>query len=124
MEKKIKENIEFDEIGNQYKLYKYTNNRLTRIENYEINSDELDDYTLLEYDDLGNLIKETTYTKDGEPFSYVEHIFENGLNVRTYENGNEFVKTYDENDNLVFLEEFRLPGSSKTNSKLKYEYYD
>ncbi len=121
--KKIKENIELPEISNQYKLFTYTNNRLTRIDIYE-ESDELDDYILLEYDNSGNLVKETTYNYDDVPYSYIEHVFEDGLNVRSYENGNEFVKTYDENDNLVFLEEFRGAGSSKTNAKLKYEYYN
>lgn len=49
--KKIKENIESVVLGNQYKLYKYTNNRLTRIENYEWNSDDLQYYILNEYND-------------------------------------------------------------------------
>ena len=125
--KKIKENIEYVNSNNQYKLYKYSDNRLTRIDIYE-ESDELndyilDDYILLEYDDSGNLVKEAVYNYDGVLRYNIQHEFENGLNVRTYENGNEFVKTYDENDNLVFLEEFRGAGSSKTNAKFKYEYF-
>ena len=120
--KKIKENIEYVNSDNQYKLFKYSDNRLTRIDIYE-ESDILDDYILLEYDDSGNLVKEAIYNYDGVLRYNIQHEFENGLNVRTYENGNEFVKTYDENDNLVFLEEFRGAGSSKTNSKFKYEYF-
>ncbi len=122
--KKIKENIELIEIGNQYKLYKYTNNRLTRIEIYEINSDEMEYYILLEYDDSGYLIKETRYNKDGVEKSYIQHEFDNGVNVRSYGGSSEFIKTYDENNNLVLLEEFHGAGSSKANSKLKYEYYN
>lgn len=122
--KKTKENIEFPEKGNQYTLYKYTNNRLTRIENYELNTDELEDYILLEYDDSGNLIKETKYNKDRVEKSYILHEFENGVNVRSYNGSSEFIKTYDENDNLVLLEEFHGAGSSRMNFKFKYEYYD
>ena len=122
--KKIKENIEITEIGSQYKLYKYTNNRLTRIEIYEINSDELEYYILNEYDDSGNLIKETRYNKDGVQKFLIQHIFENGVNVQSHHGTSEFIKTYDENDNLVLLEEFHGAGSSRMNFKFKYEYYD
>ncbi|NQU52750.1 MAG: hypothetical protein HQ522_09450 [Bacteroidetes bacterium] len=83
--KMIKENIEIMEVGNQYKLYKYTNNRLTRIEYYELDSDELEFYILLEYDDSGNLIKETAFDKNGELFSYFQrNVFENGVIIPSY----------------------------------------
>jgi len=121
--KKIKENIERPEIGNQYKLFTYTNKRLTRIDIYG-ESDELDDYILLEYDDSGNLVKETRYNKDGVPKSYIRHEFDNGVNVRSYDGSSEFIKTYDENNNLILLEEFHGAGSSRMNFKFKYEYYD
>jgi hypothetical protein len=130
--KMIKENIEITEVGNQYKLYKYTNNRLTRIEYYELNSDELEFYILNEYDDSGNLIKETAFDKDGEPFNYFQrNVFENGVIVPSYYKiwgytklGNEFIKTYDENNNLILVETNYGSGSSKGNSRYKYEYYD
>jgi hypothetical protein len=128
----IEENIEFPEVGNQYKLYKYTNNRLTRIEYYELNSDELEFYILREYDDSGNLIKETAFDKDGEPFNYFQrNVFENGVIVPSYYKiwgytklGSEFIKTYDENNNLILVETTYGSGSSQLNKKLKYEYYD
>jgi len=123
--KKIEEYIHHVESGSfQYKLYKYTNDRLTRIENYKLNTDELENYILYEYDNSGNLIKETTIDNDGVAYVSFQHIFENGLNVRSYQHGSEFIKTYDENNNLILLESFHPTGSSKGNTRLKYEYYD
>ena len=109
----------------QYKLYKYTNNRLTRIENYKENSDELETYVLIEYDDSGNIMKETTLYSTGEQYHCMEHSYENGLNIQSDEYQGTthiwtFLKTYDENNNLVLRERFHktIKGS------LKYEYYD
>ena len=129
--KMIKENIEITEVGNQYKLFKYTNNRLTRIEHYELNSDELEFYILLEYDDSGNLINETAFDKDGEPFNYFQlNVFENGVIIPSIlkiwgytKHDSEFIKTYDENNNLVLLETTYGSGSSQGNTRLKFEYY-
>ena len=125
--KKIKENIELGvsgEYGTQYKLYKYSDNRLTRIDIYEFDSDELDDYILLEYDDSENLVKETIYNKDGVLRYYIQHEYENGLNVITHHATGKFIKTYDENENLVFMKSDYLSGSSKANFRHKYEYYN
>lgn len=122
--KKIKENIEYVNSDNQYKIYKYSDNRLIRIDIYELDSDELDDYILLEYDDSGNLVKETIYNKDGVQRYYIQHEFENGLNVITHHATGKFIKTYDENENLIFMESDYLSGSSKANFRHKYEYYN
>ncbi len=129
--KKTKEYIDHFSVGFEYTLYKYTNDRLTRIEKYELNSDEIEYYILNEYDDSGNLIKETFYDKDDIPIKYTQHIYENDVNIESYEYiwgytepSNKFIKTYDENDNLVLLESFYGPGSSKFNKKLKFEYYN
>lgn len=130
--KMIKESIEITEVGNRYKLFKYTNNRLTRIEHYELDSDELEFYILLEYDDSGNLINEVAFDKDDEPYSYFQrNVFENGVIIPSYlkiwgytKHDSSFIKTYDENNNLVLVETNYLPGSSQLNKKLKYEYYD
>jgi len=130
--KMIKESIEITEVGNQYKVYKYANNRLTRIEHYELNSDELEFYILREYDDSGNLINETAFDKDDEPFNYFQrNVFEDGVIVPSYYKiwgytklGDEFTKTYDENNNLILVETNYGSGSSQINKKLKYEYYN
>ena len=130
--KMIKESIEIIEVGIKYKLYKYTNNRLTRIEHYELNSDELEFNILFEYDASGNLINETAFDKDGEPYNYFQrNVFENGviipsiLKIWGYTKlDSAFIKTYDENNNLILVETTYLPGSSQLNKKLKYEYYD
>jgi hypothetical protein len=125
--KKIKESIELGvsgEYGTQYKLYKYSDNRLTRIDVYEFDSDELDDYILMEYDDSGNLVKEKVYNKDGAHRYTIQHVFENGLNVMSHHTTGSFIKSYDENENLVFVESDYLSGSSKGNFRHKYEYYN
>lgn len=124
--KKEKENIVSIEPGSfQYRLYKYTNNRLTKIENYKKNSDILESYILNEYDDSGNLIKETTLGIDGEQYHCMEHTYENGLNIQSNEYEGtmhtwEFLKSYDKSNNLVLVERFH----KTVHGSLKYEYYD
>lgn len=122
--KKIQENIELIEIGNQYKIYKYSDYRLIRIDIYESDSDELEYHILLEYNDSGNLVKEKFYDKDGVNWFDIKHEFENGLNVITHHATGSFIKTYDENENLIFMESDYLSGSSKANFRHKYEYYN
>jgi hypothetical protein len=107
----------------QYTLFKYSNNRLSRTENFEINSDELENYILYEYDDSGNLVKETSYSKYDVPQYTTQHFYENGLNVETNKHGILMLKTYDENDNLILEETFYQSGSSKGNTRIKYEYF-
>ena len=122
--KKIREYVDWaNSDWFQYTLFEYTNKCLTRTENYEINSDELEDYVLYEYDNSGNIIKETSYNKFDVSRYEIVHTYENGLNVKTNKYGIRIIKTYDENDNLILLETFYQSGSSKTNSRLKYEYY-
>jgi len=122
--KKIKENIEYVNSDNEYKIYKYSDDRLIRIDIYESDSDELEYHILLEYDDSVNLVKEKFYTKDGVNWFNIKHEYENGLNVVTHDATGSFIKTYDENENLVFVESDYYSGSSKGNFKHKYEYYD
>ena len=120
----IKENIEYVNSDDEYKIYKYSDDRLIRIDIYESDSDELDDYILLEYDDSGNLVKEKIYNKDGAHRFTIQHVFENGLNVISHHATGSFIKTYDENENLVFVESDYGAGSSKGNFRHKYEYYN
>ena len=107
----------------QYTLFKYSNNRLSRTENYEINSDELENYILYEYEDSGNLVKETSYSKYDVLQYTTKHYYENGRNVETNKHGILMLKTYDENDNLILEETFYQSGSSKGNTRIKYEYF-
>ncbi len=121
--KKIREYIDWMNSDNfQYSLFEYTNNRLSRTNIYEINSDELEYYILYEYDDSGNLVLETQYNKYDVPLCETKHFYENGLNVETNDHGIQILKTYDENNNLILLETFYQSGSSKGNESLKYEY--
>ncbi|HKJ77932.1 MAG TPA: hypothetical protein VKA10_00300, partial [Prolixibacteraceae bacterium] len=121
--KKIRENIESDILDNQYKLFTYSDNRLTRIDVYD-ESDELDDYILIEYDESGNLVKEAIHNYDGKLRYTISHEYENGLNVVSHRATGSFIKTYDENENLILRESDYLSGSSKGNFRHKYEYYN
>ena len=132
--KKEKEYIEYPQIGSfAYTLYKYDNGKLSRIEKYERNSDDLESYVINKYDNSGNLIKETSFSKNGNPVFYKQHTYENGLNVQTdifggedmKEHVSEIINTYDKNGNLIIREFNQLsPLSSSLSGVYKYEYYD
>ena len=120
------------EVSNDYSLYKYENNLLARIEEYE-NSDELERYTEYEYDNSGNLIKETAFAGNNQPISYTQHTYKNGLNVQSdvfagenmEEHVREILRTYDKNKNLIIEESNELLlYSSMMSHVLKYEYFE
>ncbi len=124
--------IEKIEVSNEYSLYKYDNNRLSRIEEYE-STDELKRYTKYEYDNSGNLVKETLYSTDNQPYSYTKHSFKNGLNIQSDIYGGEEMsihvreihRTYDKNDNLIIKETNELLSySSALSHVLRYEYFE
>ena len=131
--KKAKEYIEYPQIGTyEYLLYKYSNNRLARVEKYG-NSDELESYIVSEYNSTGNLIKETSFAYDNQPVSLTQHSYSNGLNVLSDIFGGkdlevhmrELFKTYNENNNLIILESNELSlASSMMSFVLKYEYFE
>ncbi|WP_319502487.1 hypothetical protein [uncultured Draconibacterium sp.] len=120
------------EVSNEYSLYKYENNLLTRIEEYE-NSGELERYTEYEYDNSGNLIKETAYDSNNRPYAQTKHSFKNGLNIQSDIYGGEEMtlrvreihRTYDRNNNLIIKESNELLlTSSAISYVLRYEYFE
>lgn len=124
--------IEKIEVSNNYSLYKYENNRLTKIEEYG-SSDELERYTVYDYDNSGNLIKETAYGSDSQAFSYVKHTYKNGLNIQSdifagedmAIHVREILRTYDENGNLIIKESNELLLTSSAISYVeRYEYFE
>ncbi len=130
--KKEREYIEYPQINSfEYSLFKYDNDRLARIEKYG-NTNELESYIVNEYGGSGQIIKETSYANDNHPYSYTEHIYSEGLNIKsnvyagpTMECIRERLKTYDENHNLIILEINELSLYSCTMSYvLRYEYFD
>jgi len=130
--KKEKEYIEYPQIGSsEYSLYKYNNNRLTRIEKFD-NNDELERTVVNEYDDDGKLIKESSLAGDNQQLSYTQHSYSNGLNVQSdvytgkdEEHIREIFRTYDENNNLIILQSNELSMlSSMMSYVLKYEYFE
>lgn len=132
--KKEKEYIEYPQIGSfSYTLYKYDKGILSRIEKYGRDSDDLENYVVNEYDKLGNLVKETAYRADNQPYSYTQHSYEKGLNIQSDIFGGEgmkihareIFKTYDENNNLIIKESNELLSySSSLSYVLRYEYFE
>jgi len=122
--KKIKEYTEWIDAEFQYKVFLYTNDTLKRIEQYKLDSDELEYYILNEYDSSGNLVKEILYDTNDKRINTYLHEYEDGNNVRSYKHGSEYLKTYDENNNLVSVKSIHPVGSSKMGGTRKYEYYD
>ena len=123
-------------------LYYYDNNRLKRENKYadgyfgrEPWRSELIAYIKYEYDNQGQLVKESNYSGiDNTLLSYSIHSYQNGLNVKTevfiYYNVigktplREIRRFYDKNDNLIFLESNELSLLSSTMGYVaKYEYY-
>ena len=120
-------------------IYYYDNNRLKREEKYEEGyfgrepwRSELVTYIEYEYDNHGQLVKQTTYSGlDNTPIRLNEHTYQNGLNVKTeifnYSNKQkirEIRRYYDENGNLIYLESQELSIFSSALSYIsKYEYY-
>ena len=123
-------------------IFHYDNNRLMREDKYQEGyfgsepwRSELITYIEYEYDNQGELEKETTYfASDNTPFQYSVHSYQNGLNVKTevfiYYNIigktklREIRRYYDDNDNLIFVESQELSALSSVLSYIsKYEYY-
>lgn len=132
--KKEKEYIEYPQGGSsEYTLYKYkySNNKLVRIEKYNM-GDYLESYVVNDYDNSGNLIKETSFGKDNQVFSYTQHSYENGLNTqsdvfgwRNMVHQREIFRTYDKNNNLIILESYELQSFSSQGDKVeRYEYFE
>ena len=123
-------------------LYYYDNNRLKREDKYEDGyfgkepwRSELVTYIEYEYNNQGQLVKESNYSgTDDTLLSYSIHSYQNGLNVKTevfiYYNVigetklREVRRYYDKNDNLIYLESEELSGLSSSMSYVTiYEYY-
>ena len=143
---KRKEVIEYPLIGQNRidsTLYYYDNNRLTRADFYTdgyhddvIWSSKRTSYIEYEYDNQGELVKETTYVGagvDNTLYQYSVHSYKDGLNVKTdvfiYYNVigktklREIRRFYDINDNLIYVESQELSWLSSTMGFVqKYEY--
>jgi len=140
---KIKEVIEYPQLTSQTQtdstLYYYDNNRLKREDKYEDGyfgsepwRSELITYIEYEYDNQGQLVKETNYSgMNNTPIQFRVHSYQDGLNVKTeiFNNSNdqkirEIRRYYDENGNLIYLESQELSIFSSALSYIsKYEYY-
>jgi hypothetical protein len=130
--KKEKESVEYPQTGGfEYTLFVHDHEKLMKTEKYN-NKDELGSYVSFEYNDEGELFRETAYTSDHKPYSITTHTYTNGLNTKTdiyagkdMEHVREIIKTFDEHDNLIVLESNELViYSALMDHVLKYEYYE
>jgi|WetSurMetagenome_2_1015567.scaffolds.fasta_scaffold61895_2 hypothetical protein len=130
--KKVKETIEYPQINTtEYNLFYYTGGRLSKIENYGY-SDALVGYTMYEFDDYGQPVKEVLYLSNNVPYGWTINSFSKGLMVESeiYTDENlenkvrTFKRTYDVNKNLKILETFQGPASTQFgNFVYRYIYY-
>jgi len=134
--KKVKEFIQYLN-GSGYNLFFYTDGRLSRTENHgwPNPTDQLVSYTLFEFDNSGQPIREVLYAANNEPYRWTINTFSNGLMVKTviyaaenFENPDnkvrEFKRTFDANKNLKILETFQGPASSQVGHFVyKYIYF-
>ncbi|MCX6254881.1 MAG: hypothetical protein NTV31_10455 [Bacteroidia bacterium] len=128
---KKKESIEYPQAGlNEYYLYEYDNDKLVKIKKYNTKS-EFESYIENQYDKSEKLIIESSYTPDGQCFSYTIHTYSGPLLIKSVvyqKNGillREINRSYDESNNLIILESNELaPFSSSMSYVLKYEYYE
>ena len=130
--KKEKESVEYPQTGDfEYTLFVYNYKKLVKTEKYN-SKNELETYVSFEYNDEGELFRETAYTSDHKPYSITTYAYANGLNTKTdiyagkdMEHVREIIKTYDEHDNLIVLESNELViYSALMDHVLKYEYED
>ena len=129
---KEKELIEYPQINSyEYSMFKYSNTKLVKVEKYD-DKDILETFTIYEYNNLGELTKEISYTSDDIIISVTNNTYDKGLNILTevYSGNNEnkireINKTYDSNGNLIMIESNELkPYSSLISHVMRYEYYE
>lgn len=130
---KEKERIEYPQISSfEYSLYKYNRGKITKIEKYDY-SGKLESYIMFDYNNSGDLSKETFFTNDNQSVSYTQHSYKNGLNIKSdvyagkdmKEHVREIFRTFNDKNNLIILESKELSlYSSMVSHVLKYEYYE
>ena len=115
-------------------LYFYNKNRLLEREmKYDGFLNIVITYIKYEYNNHGELIKETDYSgEDGTPIRISKHSYQNGVNVKTEifncsndEKIRDIRRIYDKNKNLIYVEskELSIHSSMSPYSLMKYEYY-
>jgi hypothetical protein len=130
--RKLKESFEYPQaVLSEYSLFIYEKGRLAKIEKYGYGG-TLESYIVNEYNASGEVIKEATYSKDGQRISETVHFYSGGLNIRSdvYISGDrgkehlrEIIRTFDDRKNLIILESKELlVYSSQSGYVWKYEY--
>jgi len=130
--RKVKESIEYPQSGlSEYSLFIYDKGRLAKTEKYGYEG-TLESYVVFEYNDSGEVFKETTFFKDGSLVSETLHTYTNGLNVKSDVYvvnvlGKDHLRTitrkYDSQNDLILLESRELlVYSSMSSYTLRYEY--
>jgi len=126
-----RENTEYPAGTTQdFIIYDYDGDRLTKVSMFSNNL--LSSYTINNYDNSGNLVKESTYAANGEGTFYTIHSYNGNLRIKSdvyVSSSNDhyrtITRTYDSNGNLVILESKELmPYSNMTSFVQRYEYTD
>lgn len=129
--KKIRETIEYPFVGNSDHVdFDYKDGLLIRTKNYSHNIFEF--YTEYQYDNAGNVIRETLFASDDKCLSYTIHSYTGSLQTKsdiyTYPANDHYraiTRTFDENNNLITLESKELSlYSSMMSHVLRYKYYE
>lgn len=136
----------YDEDGNNIKIQKeypqinetdvisyfYEDGQLLREDHYDGFSKKVHTYIKYEYNNLGELTQEISYSgEDNLPYYVTKHGYQDGLNViseifnlSNNEKIREIKRYYDKNDNLIYLESKELSLLSSAMSYVsKYEYH-
>ena len=114
----------------EYKTFEYVNDELIYIRKYN-NKNELEGFIEYEYDQIGNLIKESSYGYDGKCVFYTINTYSGPLKTKSeiYNNYNnskirEISRTFDNKSNLIILQSKELsPYSSIASSIIGYEFF-
>lgn len=114
----------------EYKTFEYKNDELIYIRKFN-NKNELESYVEYQYDQIGNLIKESSYGYDGKCVSYTINTYSGLLQIKSeiynnYTNSKirEINRTFDKNNNLIILQSIELSTySSLASYIMRYEYF-
>jgi len=128
--KMAKETIEYPIAGySEFMIFEYKNDLLNTTKFYN-NKNQLETYTINQYDKSDRLVKETKCAWDDKVISVTTHNYQGLLLIKSdvfqgETHMREIKRSYDSNNNLSILESKELsPVSSSLSYILKYEYFD
>jgi len=128
--KKIREKVEYPLGGiSDYFDFEYTNGLLSKTSKYHGN--QLENYTVYEYNKFNKSIKELFYAHDGQCLTYTIHTYTGSLQTKSdfyrfssNEHFRSINRIFDKHNNITTLDSKELsPYSSLMSHVLRYEYF-